>query len=96
MGCFLTARENIISISFRINRKGCTARGPHEIYALDEATGVKFPVLGLPKLGKMATPRGRRGQYGYIQIANIGHVVSRGSKINVVIGDFEAKKVAVV
>jgi hypothetical protein len=96
VGCILTADDNIISISFKINRTGYIAKDPHEIYVTDEATGIKFPLLSLPKFGKMVTRKGHRGRYGYMMFVNVGNVVKHESKVTVTIGDFQKKHVTVI
>lgn len=95
-GCVLTADDNIISISFKINRAGYIAQNPHEIYITDEATGIKFSLLSLPKFGKMITRKGHRGRYGYMMFVNLGHIVKHDSKVTVTIGDYQNKHVTII
>ncbi|MFT8315371.1 MAG: hypothetical protein ABF633_14155 [Clostridium sp.] len=95
-GCVLTADDNIINISFKINRTGYIAKTPQEIYIIDEATGIKFYLLSLPKFGKMITKKGHRGKYGYMMFVNVGNVVNHSSKITVTISDFQQRHVTVV
>lgn len=95
-GCILTADDNIISISFKINRTGYIVKDPREIYITDEATGIKFPILSLPKLGKMITQKGRRGRNGYMMFVNIGNVIKHNSKLTVTISDYQKKHVTII
>ena len=95
-GCILTADNNIINISFKINRTGYIAKDPREIYLTDEATGIKLSLLSLPKFGRMVTQKGYRGGYGYMMFVNMGYVVKRDSKVTVTIGDYQKKHVTVI
>lgn len=95
-GCILTAEDNIINVGFKINRTGYIAKGPHEIYIIDETTGIKIPLLSFPNLGKMLTVKGNRGKFGYMMFANMGKVVKHEAKVTVTIGDFAKKHVAVI
>ena len=97
IACILTANDNIINISFSSRNPDYLAKSINQIYAVDDTSGVRLPVLNLPRLGKMANLRkGRKGNYGYIMLANIGHVVTRGSSLTLVIGDRERKRVTVI
>ena len=96
VGCILTGDDNIINISFKINRTGYIAKDPHEIYVTDEATGMKFCLLSLPKFGKMVTRKGHRGRYGYMMFVNLGCIVKHDSKVTVTIGDYQKKHVTVI
>lgn len=93
--CILTAGDNIISIGFKTNTKGYIAPSPNSVYAVDDTTGTILPVLNLPRLGRMVSPR--RGKYrnGYFMVANYGHKVKRGSSITVVIASLKQKVIVI-
>ena len=95
IGCVLTGDDNIINISFKINRTGYIVKDPHEIYVTDEATGIKFSLLSLPKFGEMITRKGQRGRYGYMMFVNVGNVMKHESKVTVNIGDYQKKHVTI-
>ena len=45
VGCVLTGDDNIINISFKINRTGYIAKNPQEIYVTDEKSDRSHVVL---------------------------------------------------
>lgn len=96
IGCVLTADNNIINISFKINKTGIITKEISKIHIIDEETGIKLYLLSLPKFGKMITRKDYKGRYGYMMFLNIGHVVKHDSKISVNIGDYQKKHVAVI
>ncbi|ADL53071.1 hypothetical protein [Clostridium cellulovorans] len=96
IGCILTGDDNIINISFKINRMGYIVKGTREIYIIDEATGIKFSLLSLPKFGEMITRKGKRGRYGYMMFVNVGNVIKHESKVTVNIGDYQKKHVNII
>lgn len=95
-GCILTAEDNIINVAFKINRTGYIAKDSHEIYIVDEVTGIKISLLSFPHLGKMLTVKGNRGKFGYMMFVNTGKVVKHEAKVTVIIGDYAKKHVAVI
>ena len=95
-GCVLTANGIIINISFKINKTGYIAQNPQEIYLIDEMTGIKLYLLSLPKLGKMITRKGHRGNYGYMMIINRGYVINHRSKLTDNIGDYQMKHITII
>lgn len=96
VGCILTADDNIINISFKINRTSYITKNPQEIYVTDETTEIKLYLLSLPKFGKMITVKGQKGKYGYMMFVNAGNVVKHESKVTVTIGDFKQEHVTVI
>ena len=66
-------------------------------YLLDKATGVKMNVPSSPKIGPLRTTalKPQKDRTYYVMFANHGRLVKRGTVVDIVIGDFVAKDIAV-
>ena len=60
-------------------------------YLLDQASGAKLAVPTMEKIGQLRqTPPPVEGHIYWMVFANPGHLVKRGNRVNVVVGDFHA------
>jgi hypothetical protein len=65
-------------------------------YLVDQASGMKFAVPTGPKMGSLrAKGAPVTGKIYFILFSNTGKVVKKGSKVDVVIGDFKAEGLTV-
>lgn len=94
--CILTANENIINVGLKIRKKDNFKSNLQNVHAIDESSGTPLPVLSVSKIGRMASSRYKRGGLGYIMLLNVSHVVKRGDRISLVIGDFRQEHLVVI
>ncbi len=66
-------------------------------YLVDQVTGAKFMVPSSPKVGplRQTTLKPEADRIYFVMFANPGKFIKRGSKVDVVIGDFVAKDLVV-
>lgn len=95
IACFLTTNEQIINVTFKINKNCYAAKKISKIYGIDEASGIVLPVLSPAKLKNLHIVKDHRGKYCYIMLKNRNHAVIRGSKITIVIAGYVKKHVCV-
>jgi hypothetical protein len=66
-------------------------------YLLDQSTGVKLPVPRSPKVGplRQSAEQMAAGKVYFTLFSNAGRAVKTGSKVTVIIGDFQAADLVV-
>jgi len=90
----LTANGTMIDFRYRVldpDKAGPLFRREVKPYIVDEATGAKFAVPDLPKVGavRSTTRNPVAGQEHYILFMNPNRFMKAGSKVTVVIGDYK-------
>ncbi len=66
-------------------------------YAIEQESGLQLPVPVMAKLGsfRQTTLKPEAGRTYFVMFANPGRFVKKGSKLTVVIGDFQAENLVV-
>ncbi|RKY07011.1 MAG: hypothetical protein DRP66_07605 [Planctomycetota bacterium] len=96
----LSAADNMLDFRYRVTDPGkarqLLKRGLKP-YLLDRATGAKLLMPTETKIGplRQATLAPKKDRVYYVMFANPGRFIKRGAVVDVVIGDFVAKDIAV-
>ena len=96
----LSAADNMLDFRYRVTEPDkahqLLKRGLKP-YLIDRATGAKLLMPTTTKIGplRQATLAPKKDRVYYVMFANPGRFIKRGAMVDVVIGDFVAKDIAV-
>ena len=99
-GLRLSAADNMLDFRYRVTdpdkARQLLKRGLKP-WLLDRATGAKLLMPTATKIGplRQATLAPKKDRVYYVMFANPGRFIKRGAMVDVVIGDFVAKDIAV-
>jgi hypothetical protein len=83
----LTANREFVGARIRLSGEELSGVDPAEIYMVDEATGEKFPVMRLQRIGKLAefNVPGEEGTR-YVMFRNREGMLKAGKRVTIVVG----------
>ena len=83
----LTANREFVGARIRLSGEELSGVDPAEIYMVDEATGEKFPVMRLQRIGKLAefNVPGEDGTR-YVMFRNREGMLKAGKRVTIVVG----------
>ncbi len=95
-----TANGHLLDFRYRVvdpEKAALLLRREHKPVLIDEATGKKFPVPQMPKIGalRQSSLAPEAGKVYFILFKNPFGLLKSGSKVTVVIGDFKAENLVV-
>lgn len=96
VSCRLAASGELVDVQFRIREKGILDLQPANTYLVEEATGERFYIVRLQRIGPIAgVSEPRTGAVQYLVFKNREGKLRPGSRVTIVIGDAKLEQVVV-
>ena len=88
----MTENQEYVSVTVRIKESELNSMDPSEVYLQDEATGKKYPVVRLQRIGRLASVPGEKG-VRHIMFWNNESGLKIGVLVTITIGKYQKKHV---
>lgn len=87
ISCMLAASRDFVDVRFRISGVEAFDPEPANTYLLDEATGQKFYIARLQRIGRMAETRSaEETPVHFVMFKNRGGILKIGRRVTLVVG----------
>jgi len=88
----MTDDQEYVNVKIRIKESELNSLDPSEVYLMDEATGKRYPVVRLQRIGKLASVPGEKGVRHIIFWNNEGGL-RIGKLVTITVGKYQKKHV---
>jgi hypothetical protein len=94
--CRLASRNEFVDVRFRVHGKEKFDADPAGIYLMDEATGEKYYIVSLKRIGRLAETRSPSDPASHtILIRNLNRKLKAGARVTLVVGKLRQEHVTV-
>jgi hypothetical protein len=94
--CRLVSANEIVDVHFRVHGKEEIEADPAGIYLIDETTGVKYYIVRLKRIGRLAVTKDPSDPASRtILIRNLNKRLKAGAKVTLVVGGLRQEHVIV-
>ncbi|NJD61947.1 MAG: hypothetical protein FIA93_04415 [Deltaproteobacteria bacterium] len=94
--CRLASRNEFVDVRFRVHGKEKFDAVPADTYLLDEATGEKYYIVRLKRIGRLAETKNPSDPAAHtILIRNLNRKLKAGARVTVVVGGLRQEHVLV-
>jgi len=88
----MTENQEYVNVKVRIKENELNSLDPSEVYLQDEASGKKYPVVRLQRIGKLASVPGEKG-VRHIMFWNNEGGLKVGMLVTITVGKYQKKQV---
>lgn len=87
ISCRIAAVSGFVDVRFRLSGSGTFDPEPATTYLLDEATGQRFPIVQLERIGRMAEARSPdENRVHFVMFRNREGMLKPGGRVTLVVG----------
>jgi len=88
----MTEDQEYVNVKVRIKENELNSLDPSDVYLVDEATGKKYPVVRLQRIGRLASVPGDKGAH-HIMFWNNEGGLKVGKLVTIRLGKYQKKSV---